>query len=180
MTRLVAFSLLMLTLVLGVSLSANATTILTATIDGGQEVPPNESSATGSAHIEFGANAQVIEWVIDFQGLSGPLAAAHFHEGPAGENGPVLIDILATSIVNLTEEGTAGRLVGRAVLTDEQVDSLLAGNFYVNLHTGEFPGGEIRGQVVGEGPPPVPEPATAMLVGAAGLLLAARRGRPLR
>jgi PEP-CTERM motif/CHRD domain len=39
------------------------------------------------------------------------------------------------------------------------------GNAYLNIHTSEFPGGEIRGLLQPVAPPDVPEPATLALVG---------------
>jgi hypothetical protein len=54
------------------------------------------------------------------------------------------------------------------------VADLLAGLWYVNIHTDEHPGGEIRGQILPVG---VPEPmgAVLMLVGVAGLVWSGRR-----
>jgi len=68
--------------------------------------------------------------------------------------------------------GVAGPpVVGNAVLAAGQVNDLLAGLWYLNLHTTTFGGGEIRGQVV-------PEPATLLLIGAGlAALAAARRQR---
>lgn len=57
-----------------------------------------------------------------------------------------------------------------------QLHSLLAGLAYLNIHTTQFPGGEIRGQIIS----PVPEPSSLLLFGAAGLLALASRIRPQR
>ena len=78
-------------------------------------------------------------WRINYSGLSGPPTAAHFH-GPAapGANAGVAVPIPnpATSPVQ-----------GPATLTDAQAADLLAGRYYINIHTAANPGGEIRGQV---------------------------------
>jgi hypothetical protein len=71
--------------------------------------------------------------------LSGPATAAHFH-GPAepGKNAGVKVPI---------PNATASPTEGSATLTDEQAADLMAGKYYVNVHTAANPGGEIRGQV---------------------------------
>ena len=72
---------------------------------------------------------------------------AHFH-GPAmpGQNGGVQIGIDAASNPSS----------GSAILTLDQVDDLLAGLWYVNIHSEMFPAGEIRGQVLAVQPIPLP------------------------
>jgi len=110
-----------------------------ATLDGKSEVPPNASAGTGTADIDFDAATKKLSWKLTYSGLSGPATAAHFH-GPAdpGKNAGV-----AVAIPNATETPAEGS----ATLTDAQAADLLAGKYYVNVHTAANPGGEIRGQV---------------------------------
>ncbi len=79
------------------------------------------------------------------EGLSGDIAAAHFHNAPIGQNGGVVRAL--TDDLN----GTTGNGVWRASddepLTAELINELLAGNLYINVHTPDFGSGEIRGQV---------------------------------
>jgi hypothetical protein len=110
-----------------------------ATLSGGEEVPPVETSATGMADVTFDTGSKELSWSIEFSGLSGPATAAHFH-GPAapGENaGPVI-----------TIEDLESPSEGSATLTDEQIEQLTGGQWYVNVHTEANPNGEIRGQVM--------------------------------
>ncbi|MBR1120256.1 CHRD domain-containing protein [Bradyrhizobium lablabi] len=110
-----------------------------ATLDGKSQVPPNASAGTGTADIDYDPASKKLSWKVTYSGLSGPATMAHFH-GPAeaGKNAGVAVPIpnAATSPVE-----------GSATLTDAQAADLMAGKYYVNIHTAANPGGEIRGQV---------------------------------
>ena len=110
-----------------------------ATLDGKSEVPANASVGTGTADIDYDAATKKLTWKLTYSGLSGPATAAHFH-GPAeaGKNGGVAVAI--------PNAGTSPA-EGSATLTDAQAADLLAGKYYINVHTAANPGGEIRGQV---------------------------------
>jgi len=110
-----------------------------ATLDAKSEVPANASAGTGTADIDYDAATKKLSWKLSYSGLTGPATAAHFH-GPAepGKNAGV-----AVAIPNATTSPTEGS----ATLTDAQAADLLAGKYYVNVHTAANPGGEIRGQV---------------------------------
>ena len=110
-----------------------------AELSGAQEVPPTTSQGKGNAEITFDTASKQLSWTVNYSGLSGPPTAAHFR-GPAeaGKNAGVAVPIpnQATSPVT-----------GSHTLTDAQASDLLAGRYYVNVHTAASPGGEIRGQV---------------------------------
>jgi len=110
-----------------------------AALDGKAEVPPNASAATGKADIDYDAASKKLSWKLTYTGLSGPATAAHFH-GPAeaGKNGGVAVAI---------PNAGASPVDGSATLTDAQAADLMAGKYYINVHTAANPGGEIRGQV---------------------------------
>ncbi len=125
----------------------------TATFTGAQEVPPVNTPATGtgscvltSAGVEFDATVE---------GLLGTLMLAHFHNAPAGMNGPV-VKTITPNFTGFTATGlwAAG---DPEPLTPALVGTFLSGGQYLNVHTSMFGGGEIRGQlmapnVVGIGP----------------------------
>jgi len=107
-----------------------------AQLAGASEVPPNNSAGTGTAQVNVDTEKKEVSWTITFSGLSGDATAAHFH-GPAavGENAGPVVDI-------------SGKIEsGSAPLTDAQLADLEAGRLYINIHTAQFPDGEIRGQV---------------------------------
>lgn len=110
-----------------------------ATLDGKSEVPPTTTAGTGNADIDYDAATKKISWKVTYSGLSGPATAAHFH-GPAeaGKNAGVAVAI---------PNATSSPVEGSATLTDAQAADLMAGKYYVNIHTAANPGGEIRGQV---------------------------------
>jgi hypothetical protein len=110
-----------------------------ATLDGKSEVPPIAGAGTGTADIDYDAGTKKLSWKVTYSGLSGPATAAHFH-GPAeaGKNAGVAVAI---------PNATSSPAEGSATLTDAQAADLMAGKYYVNVHTAANPGGEIRGQV---------------------------------
>jgi hypothetical protein len=123
------------------STGAQADTVkLRAALDASQEVPPTDSKGKGVADLTYDTTSKVLTWTITYDGLTGSVVAAHFH-GPAdaGKNAGVVVPI--------GQGALASPLAGKATLTDEQATELLAGRWYVNLHTAANKAGEIRGQV---------------------------------
>jgi CHRD domain len=112
---------------------------LKATLNGTSEAPANTSAGKGEADIDYDAASKKMSWKLTYSGLTGPATAAHFH-GPAdpGKNAGVAIAI---------PNATSSPSEGSATLTDAQAADLMAGKYYVNVHTAANPGGEIRGQV---------------------------------
>lgn len=110
-----------------------------ADLSGASEVPPVTTSGKGSATAALDTGTKTLTWTVDYSGLTGPATAAHIH-GPAaaGTNAGVLVP-LGTNLAN--------PIKGSATLTDAQVSDLEAGRTYVNLHTADNKGGEIRGQL---------------------------------
>lgn len=132
-------------------------------LSGDQQVPPVVTSAFGACFADLNdpATALSLECTHTVVGAT----AAHIHAAPAGENGPVLIELGdPTSPFSLN-----------APLTPRDVADLMAGFLYVNIHSEEAPDGEIRGQIVNQ-PPPIPMLAIPTLGEWALLLLALMLG----
>ena len=111
-----------------------------ATLNGASEVPPKNSPGTGEATATLNTATKQLDYTITYSGLSGPATMAHFH-GPAaaGANAGVQVPL---------GNNPTSPIKGEAKLTDAQVADLMAGKWYVNVHTAANPGGEIRGQVM--------------------------------
>jgi len=128
-------------------------------LDGTQEVPANASPATGFASVLLDTDMNTLSWTITYSGLVAPISAAHFHgAAQVGVNAGVRVNIGALP----------SPIIGSAPITDDWETEILAGLWYINIHSGQFPGGEIRGQVV-------PAPAAAALLGLGGLVAMRRR-----
>jgi hypothetical protein len=109
-----------------------------ADLKAASEVPPTDSKGTGSVTATFDTASKKLSWKGSVTGLSGPATAAHFHSGEAGKNGGVAVPITGAD---------KGSFEGSATLTDAQAEELMAGKWYVNVHTAANKGGEVRGQV---------------------------------
>ena len=116
-----------------------ATQTFRATLSSAAEVPSNASPGAGMVEASFDKSSSVLKWRVTYSGLTGPATMAHFH-GPAlpGANAGVVVPF----------PSAASPAEGSATLTPAQVTDLMAGKWYVNVHTAQNPGGEIRGQVL--------------------------------
>jgi YD repeat-containing protein len=120
-------------------------TVFSTSLSGRDEVPPtNSRSASGTARLEYDKASHVVRWTVTFASLTSAATAAHIH-GPAdpGSNGPVVLVLPPRNMFPI-----ASPLQGSATLTDAQAADLMAGKWYVNIHTANNPNGEIRGQLL--------------------------------
>jgi len=116
---------------------------MTVPLTGAEQVPPVQTSGTGTATILFNPDTRVLSWSVTFSGLSGPPTMAHFHgPAPAGKNANVKVWISKKG------EPVTSPMTGETKLNEDDAKQFMAGDWYVNVHTNDHPGGEIRGQVV--------------------------------
>lgn len=112
-----------------------------------------------------------------FVNLTGTATAGHIH-GPTTSGGNASFTQTASPLFGLdglpgwNPNATNGGFNGTITLTSTQAAELMAGRYYINIHTGLNSGGEIRGNLV-----VVPEPASIGMTAAALACLAARRRR---
>jgi hypothetical protein len=141
------------------------------------------SAATGNAILVLNEDENRLDIDIQFEGLDldgnqtpdladDNVTAAHIHRAPAGSNGPVVFGFIGPNNDengDLVIDPVAGRIVsgwdlseGNETTLAEELPNLFEGDLYVNIHSAEFPMGEIRGQVA-----VIPFPATLPLFAAA-------------
>ena len=106
-------------------------------LSGAQEVPPVTSSGAGNGTISIGDD-KTVTGSVTTTGVTGTMA--HIHNGAAGKNGPVVVPLSKNG------ENTWAVPPG-AKLTDAQYAAFKAGDLYVNVHSAQHQGGEIRGQL---------------------------------
>jgi hypothetical protein len=146
--------------------TANATLWeFSSILAGSNEVPPNGSPATGTSVGTYDDVSNMFMMDTNASGFVANVTAAHIHLAPPGVSGPIIFPLSGGT------GGTTYTSHDMFVFTELQEADFLAGNYYVNIHSVEFPGGEVRGQL---NPTPVPEPATIAVL-ALGLVALARR-----
>jgi hypothetical protein len=106
-------------------------------LNGAKEVPAVSTTATGTMGAIYDKDTKRLSYTIVFSNINPTVA--HFHKGEEGVSGPPVITIPGPYTSPLS--GTTD------VLTSDQEADLLAGKWYVNLHSNANPGGEIRGQL---------------------------------
>ena len=135
-----------------------------ARLSGDNEVPPVDTDTDGRAVVEFSEDGNSLEFKLKVND-GRRITQAHIHCGPEGVNGPVVVFLAGNHPLGLDVDGN---WVRNATATDESVrasighpncpidirtimdvlSAALDGNAYVNVHSVENPGGEIRGQLV--------------------------------
>jgi hypothetical protein len=124
---------------------------------GALEVPANDSKGQGQAIFHVAKDGQSIAYKLIVANIEN-VTQAHIHLGPPDVNGPVVVWLYPSSPPaqllpgrsqgvlaegTITEESLVGQLAGQSL--DELIALLNAGTAYVNMHTSQFPPGEIRG-----------------------------------
>lgn len=162
-----------------------------ASLSGLQEVPAGMSAATGTATVTIDTVAMTFGIAMSVDGLSladitfpggglgfGSIGPVHIHLAPAGSNGAVAVPF--GSLADYTATATGFDLVATgSVLASldfaDVVSAFLVEGTYINVHSLNAPGGEIRGQIVNIRTVPEPLGWALLMLGAAMLLLKRRR-----
>jgi hypothetical protein len=127
-------------------------------LTGGQEVPPNASQANGQAIFHLRNNGTELHYKLIVANIYN-VSASHIHIAPAGVNGGVVVWLYPSAPPGVLIPGRTDGVLAEGVITSANlvgslagqdlsalIEHLVNGNAYVNVHTQQFPGGEIRGQ----------------------------------
>ena len=166
MRRTIVLVLIAALAVLGLAPTAWAGDNFVAPLSGDQEVPARDTPATGVAKFKLREDGAALQFKVNVENIDNAFAA-HIHCGAVGVNGPVGVTLFTGPVAGGAFDGTLAE--GTITSADPgnacgwtDLASVLAaiesGNTYVNVHTndgvapintgpGDFPGGEIRGQV---------------------------------
>jgi hypothetical protein len=125
---------------------------------GAEEVPERDTRAQGQTTFKLQADGTVSYKLIVANILD--VTQAHIHIGARGTNGPIIVWLYPSAPPAQHIPGRSQGVLAEGVITDDDVVGMLAGegvaglleqvragNTYVNVHTVEFPPGEIRGQI---------------------------------
>ena len=115
-----------------------------ASLSGLNEVPANLSAGMGDISLILADDELVVTGT--FSGLGSDYTMSHIHTGVTGTNGGVVVALTPTLDVD-NRGGTYEAANNVFTLTQEQIDAMAAGQYYVNVHSTDFPAGEIRGQI---------------------------------
>jgi hypothetical protein len=126
---------------------------------GAEEVPANTSRAQGQVRFTLGADGETLHYRLIVANIEN-VTQAHIHRAAAGANGGIVVWLYPSGPPSQLIPGRTQGVLAEGTLTNASVigtlagtglDGLLAeiraGNAYVNVHTSQFPPGEIRGQL---------------------------------
>ncbi|MEZ7205650.1 CHRD domain-containing protein [Pseudoalteromonas sp. DY56-GL79] len=117
----------------------SATKTFELMLSGKQEVPMNTSMQTAFATVELDENLMQFRATLDYSNVEG-FSAAHIHDGDLGANGDVAFAFEASDDNKVSIPITD--------LSEDLIEDMLDGDWYINLHTEAFPSGELRAQIV--------------------------------
>jgi CHRD domain/PEP-CTERM motif len=184
MKRIVLFLLMAAALLLPARAAYAIPLTFVAHLSGANEIPPANSLGTGLATVVLDAAAHTMQLNVVFSGLTTPDVAAHIHCGLPFPFDPINIGVATTlpafpgfplgvtsgtyssAVLSLTDPATYNPNFvtlegGIAAAEVALVAGIENSETYLNIHTQQFPGGEIRGFLVA-----APEPSAILLLGA--------------
>jgi len=117
-------------------ISGKQPTLFVANLNAAQETPPNSSTGSGTATLLLSPDEKTARVSLNFSGLTSAQTDAHIHgPGAAGVIAPILFPLPTGNLSDV--------LIS---LTPTDVTNLKNGLLYINVHSANFPNGEIRGQ----------------------------------
>lgn len=155
MTKFLGFCTGALALVLATQASAQVVT-LTTTMNGGEETPVINTGMVGNAEVSVDVANREVTVTLNVFNVPTATSAGHIHVGAAGIAGPVVLNFPPALVGRTGDFAMTFRLGERDFVArpaqgintlDDMIQAIVNGNSYVNIHTTQNPGGEIRGQL---------------------------------
>jgi len=135
-------------LITAVPATAAPATLVAALEGGDAEVPdPGDPDGSGGAQVRVNVKKEKVCFVLVTLGITLPAAAAHIHEGEARVAGPILVTLKPPQEIAGTGIGLSKGCVKdqkRSLLRDIRNNP---DQYYINVHTTDYPGGAVRGQL---------------------------------
>jgi hypothetical protein len=135
-----------------------------AQLSGDQEVPPVQTNASGNATLQIPLSAisspqATVKYTVNVTDIEN-VTGAHIHMGKMGENGDIVVTLCKAETCSaggmtgaLSLRGTFNATNLEGPMAGKQIDALATsmtnGETYVNVHSQQYPNGEIRGQITG-------------------------------
>jgi hypothetical protein len=125
-----------------------------AHLTGDQEVPAVATKATGQAIFKLSKDGNSLSYKLIVANIETTVIFGHLHLGEAGKNGPVVVDLVGRTDASpqgviaegvITSASLKGPLLGQPL--SALIAAIEAGGVYTNVHSTQFRGGEVRGQV---------------------------------
>lgn len=152
------FTSLAVCLAFGSFASAQPTNFV-AHLSGAEEVPPTPTNAQGQAKFQLLSDGSALHFQLNVANVN-DLLMAHIHLAAAGTNGGIVVWLYPSGPPSILIPGRFSGVLAAGAITDaslvgdldgqtvaDLIAELEAGNAYVNVHSVDNPGGEIRGQI---------------------------------
>jgi hypothetical protein len=136
---------------------AEDASLFQADLSGAGENPARSTPAVGTVGLYV--NGNTVDYTIEVHGITN-VTGAHIHSGAAGSNGSIRIGLFPGPPNNFLPAGQTVATVDGILISgsfnssqvtgvtyDELLSEMRAGTAYANVHTTQYPGGEVRGQV---------------------------------
>jgi hypothetical protein len=153
-------------MMLSASLVAAETRNYRAHLTGDAEVPSNDTRAQGQAIFKLSKDGTELEYKLIVANIEN-VTMAHIHCGAEGVNGPVVAwlypsappaqlipgrsqGVLAEGTItssNVVARPDSPECPGGVATFEDLLEKIQSGDAYVNVHTSQYPGGEVRGQI---------------------------------
>jgi hypothetical protein len=125
-------------LLIALSGGAHAGPAFQVSLEGSLQIPPVSTAATGRARISV-QDDHLLKGSIEVSGIEA--TTAQIHEAPTGENGPSIITLVK-------DDDNSFSVPQDTKLTEAEYRSFVAGKLYINVRSRDYPGGEIRAQLI--------------------------------